>query len=161
MKYISTNIFSDFEFHDSYFRFESFKNNTLTITVKYLNVHKNIEQNPYDTDMEIEYAQIAFNNFRVMSFEPTRTWKQDIHGEYYTDEPQVIYEGEIAKEKTFAEFRFGITVMEFGTLENGNYYFDALGNVPWFQVQFLFDSATVEWDEFKKKAWYEEKPFKK
>ena len=48
-----------------------------------------------------------------------------------------------------------------GTLENGNYYFDGAGDEPWFQMQFLFNSATVEWDEFRKPAWYEEKPFKK
>lgn len=47
MKYVSTNIFSDFEFHDTYFKFENFENNILNISVKYLKVHKNTEQNPY------------------------------------------------------------------------------------------------------------------
>ena len=66
MKYTSTNIFSDFEFHDAYFKLESIKNNTLTISVRYLNIHKGTEQNPYNTDMEIEIAQITFSNFKFI-----------------------------------------------------------------------------------------------
>ena len=161
MKYISTNIFSDFELHDAFFKLESFDSNTLTITVRYLNIHKNTEQNPCDTDMEIEIAYITFNNFQPISFEPGRTWKQDANGKLYTDEPQVLFEGKISEEKLIHELQTGATVYEFGTLENGNYYFDGAGDEPWFQMQFLFNSATVEWDEFRKPAWYEEKPFKK
>ena len=161
MKYLSKNIFSDFEFHDAYFKFESFENNILNISVEYLNIHKNTEQNHYHTDMEIELAQINFTDFRVKSFEPGRTWKQDVNGKLYTDEPQVIFEGQTAEEKLLNELRVGVTVFEFGTLENGTPYFEGNGNEPWFQVQFSFDSVTLEWDEYRKPAWYEEKPFKK
>ncbi len=161
MEYISINIFSDFEFHDAYFKFESFENSRLIISVRYLNIHKNTEQNPYAADMEIDIAKITFDNFQVKSFEPGRTWKQDKNGKLYTDEPQIIFEGETAKEKLLSELRLGTTVFEFGTLGNGNHYFDGMGNEPWFQAQFLFDSATIQWDKFKKTAWYEEKPFKR
>ena len=157
MKFTSTNIFSDFEFHDAYFKLESIENNVLTISVQYLNLHKNTEQNPCDTDMEIEIAQITFINFQVKSFEPGRAWKEDENGELYTNEPQVVFDGETAKEKSLNELRHGATIFEFGTLENGNHYFDGAGDEPWFQVQFLFDSATIEWDSFRKPAWYEER----
>ena len=157
MKYVSTNIFSDFEFHDACFKLESIENNVLTISVQYLNIHKNTEQNPCDTDMEIEIAQITFINFQVKSFKPGRAWKEDENGELYTNEPQVVFDGETAKEKSLNELRHGATIFEFGTLENGNHYFDGAGDEPWFHVQFLFDSATVEWDEFRKPAWYEER----
>ena len=161
MKYNSTNIFSDFEFHDAYFKLEKFDGKTLIISVQCANIHKNANQNPYDTDMEIEDAQITFYNLRVKSFEPGVSFKQDSTGNFYTDEPQVIYTGEIAEEKLLNEFRHGTAVFEFGTLENGNYYFDGAGEEPWFQVRFLFDTATIEWDAFRKPAWYEERPFKK
>ena len=161
MKFTSTNIFSDFEFHDAYFKLKSIENNVLTISVQYLNIHKNAEQNPCDTDMEIEIAQITFINFQVKSFEPGRAWKQDDNGKLYTDEPQVVFDGETAKEKSLNELRHGATIFEFGTLENGNHYFDGAGDEPWFQVQFAFDAVNIEWDEFRKPAWYEEKPFKK
>ena len=161
MKFTSTNIFSDFEFHDAYFKLENIEDNILTISAEYLNIHKNTEQNPSDTDMEIEIAQITFNNFQIISFEPGRAWKIDENGKFYTDEPKVIFEGKTAEEKLLNELQVGTTVFEFGTLENGNHYFDGAGDEPWFQVQFLFDSAIIEWDEFRKPAWYEERPFKK
>ena len=97
MKYTSTNIFSDFEFHDAYFKLENIEDNILTISVKYLNIHKNTEQNPSDTDMEIEIAYITFNNYQPISFEFGRTWKQDANGKLYTDEPQVLFEGKISR----------------------------------------------------------------
>ncbi len=161
MKYISTNIFSDFEFHDSYFKLESFKDDVLTVSVQYLNIHKNTEQNHYPTDMEIEVARITFQGFNAKSFEPGRVWKQDASGKLHTDEPQFIFEGKIAEDKLLNELRVGSTVFEFGTLENGNYYFDGAGDEPWFQAQFVFDSVVIEWYEYRKPAWYEERPFKK
>lgn len=161
MKYISENIFSDFEIHDAYFKFESFENNTLIISVQHLNIHKNTEQNPYDTDMEIATAQITFDDFQTRSFEPGRIWEQDENGKLYTDKPQTIFDGKPAEDKLLNELRAGMTVYEFGTHKNGNYYFDGAGDEPWFQVQFLFNSATIQWDEFRKPAWYEERPFHK
>jgi len=161
MKYQSANILQDFEFHDAYFKFEKFENNALTISVQYLNIHKNTEQNHYPTDMEIEVARITFQGFNAKSFEPGRAWKQGANGKLYTDEPQVVFEGQIAEDKLLNELRVGSTVFEFGTLENGNYYFDGAGDEPWFQAQFLFDSVAIEWDEYRKPAWYEERPFKK
>lgn len=157
MKYISTNIFSDFEFHDTYFKLENFENNTLAVIAKHLNIHKNTEQNFHSTDMEIETAKITLKGFQIKSFEPGRAWKENENGELYTDEPQVIYTGTTAEEKFFSELSSGTTVFEFGLNDNGNYYLDGSGNKPWFQAQFTFDSATVEWDNYKKIAWYEEK----
>ena len=117
MKYTSTNLFSDFEFHDAYFKLESIKDNVLTISVQYLNLHKNTIQNPCNTDMEIEIAHITFSRFKVISFEPGRSWKQDDGGKFYTDEPQVIFEGETAEKKLLNELQAGTTVFELGTLE--------------------------------------------
>lgn len=157
MQYMSTNIFSDFEFHDAYFQLESFENNTLTISAQYLNIHKNTEQNPCHTDMEVETAQITFHNFQVLSFEPGRAWKRGKNGELYTDEPQIIFEGKTAEEKLLNELRAGTTILDFGTLEHGNHYLDGIGHEPLFQAQFLFDSAMIQWDAFCKPAWYENK----
>ena len=161
MKYQSTNILQDFEFHDAYFKLVKLDNCAVTIFVQYLNIHKNTNQNHYPTDMEIEVANITFQGFCVKSFEPGRTWKQDSDGKLYTHEPQVIFDEKIAERKLINELQVGTTIFEFGTLENGNHYFDGAGDEPWFQVQFSFDSAIVEWDEFRKPAWYEEPPFNK
>ena len=66
----------------------------------------------------------------------------------------------IAERKLINELQVGTTIFEVGTLENGNHYFDGAGDEPWFQAQFLFDSVTIQWDAFRKPAWYEERPFK-
>ena len=161
MKYQSTNILQDFEFHDAYFKFETFEENALTISVQHANIHKNAAQNPYDTDMELANTRITFYNFKAASFTPGVTFHQDCHGNYYTYDPQVIYTGKTAEEKLHKEFHHGIAICEFGVLENGNYYFDGAGDEPWFQAQFSFDSVLLEWDGFRKPAWYEEKPNKK
>ena len=161
MKYQSSNILRDFEFHDALFTFESFDNEVLTVAVRYLNIHKSTEQNQYPTDMEIELARITFHEFCAKSFEPGRAWRHDENGEFHTDEPQVIHTGTMAKEKLLSELRSGTTVFEFGVLDNGNNYLDGCGEEPWFQAQFTFDSAIIEWSGFRKKACYEERSFKK
>lgn len=40
MKDISVNRLSDFEFHDAEIAFDSFGNNQLAVTARYLNIHK-------------------------------------------------------------------------------------------------------------------------
>jgi hypothetical protein len=155
MKYKTNKILSDFEFHDSYFKLKKYENDSLIISVKYLNVHKNTEQNPSNTDMEIKNAEITFEGFRLVSFEPPRTWKEDINGKLYTDEPLFILEGTVAKAKFSEQLNNGVTVLEFGILENGNYYFDGLSVEPWFSVQFQSDTCVVTWDEFSKPSFYE------
>ena len=91
MKYISVNSLSDFEFHDAEFAFDSFVNNQLTVIAYYLNIHKNTEQNPFVTDMEIERACITFEGIDIISYEPGRAWQKDESGRFYSNEPQVIF----------------------------------------------------------------------
>ena len=105
--------------------------------------------------MEIKNAEITFEGFRLVSFEPPRTWKEDINGKLYTDEPLIILEGTVAKAKFSEQLNNGVTVLEFGILENGNYYFDGLSVEPWFSVQFQSDTCVVTWDEFSKPSFYE------
>lgn len=157
MKYASSNLLEDFEFHDAFLKYESFCNATLVVSVRYLNIHKTAEQNSYDNDMEIELAKITFYGFCVKQYEPGRTWYQNEKGELCTDEPQVIFEGTQAEEKLFANFQSGSTIYDLGIHENGNCYLDASGVEPFFYAQFSFDSAVVEWDKYCNIAWYEEK----
>lgn len=160
MKHISTNIISDFEFHDAYFKLEALEDAVLTISAEYVNIHKDTEQNPCDTDMEIETAKITFQKFHVLSFKSGGGWMEDSNGNRY-EEPQVIFEGEAAEEKLLCELQEGITVFWLGTSENGKFGLEGLGNEPWFEVQFLFDAVTIQWDSYKDIAWYEKAPFKK
>ncbi len=159
MKYRSSKILEDFEFHDAQFTFESFDDQNLEIAVRYLNIRKSAEQNPHSKDMEIELARITFQGIHFISFDPGRTWKRDETGGLYTDEPEVIYEGKAAEKKILSNLRSGIIVWKFGVLNNGNYCFDGAGDEPWFEAQFSCESAFIEWDAYKNPAWYEERPF--
>ena len=158
MNYRSVDL-GNFEFHDAYFTFVGFANGTLTLSARHLNIHKNVDQNPLPTDMEIELATITFEGFRIESFTVGGTREMDANGKCSAVQPPCVFEGQAANDKLFNELRVGSTIYEFGILENGNYYFDGAGDEIWFQTQFLFNSAIVEWDTYRKPAWYEEKSF--
>lgn len=78
LKYIFIDRLSDFEFHDVEITLDSFINNRLTVKANFLNIHKSAEQNPFQTDMEIESARITFEGFQIISYEPGRAWKKDL-----------------------------------------------------------------------------------
>lgn len=156
MQYTSSNIFQDFEFHDAYFTYDNFDGNTLSLFAECLNIHKFTEQNPGDQDLELKLAKITFTGFQLQSFEPGRTWKENEKGEVQPAEPQVVFQGLPAMKLFLSELRHGMTVYEFGPLEQGDCYLDGSGEEPWYHIQFVFDAAMIEWDAYKKIAWYEE-----
>lgn len=154
MQYCSTNRLQDFEFHDSELSFVSWKDNRLIVSAKYLNVHKDAAPNNSGTDMEISEARITFYGFELKEFEPSRTWKTDKNGKSYTDDPLIIHTGAVARSMFENELKNSITVMGI-VLENDIYELGALGIDPYFSVRFLFSDVEIEWDDYRKKAWYE------
>ena len=157
MRYVSVNRPTDFEFHDAKFMLESFDNTHLKVRASYVNVHKDAEQNPFETDMEIDKAYITFDGFDLISYEPSRESKQGEDGEYYFVGDRVI----LTEKNAYIQFekmlKNGFTVYDFGLYNDSTYFIDALSNDPFFTVLFKFDKFTVEWDEYKGKAWYASK----
>ena len=154
MKYISVNRLPDFEFHDAEIVFDSFVNHQLAVKAYNLNIHKNTEQNPFETDMEITCARITFEGFDVISYEPDRAWQTDENGKLYSNEPRVILSDDDAHCRFFEQLKTGITVFDFGIKEGKTYFIDALAADPFFTVCFTFDRVVIAWDEYKKEAWY-------
>ena len=105
MKYVSINRLSDFEFHDSELTLVSFEDQRLILNATHLNVHKGIEQNPHEVDMEIALANLSFEGFVICSYEPGRAWKRDEKGQYYTDEPQIILSGKEANDRFITQIK--------------------------------------------------------
>ena len=68
MRYSSEN-FSDFEFHDTELYLKDCENSNLRLTARYLNIHKEAEQNPHNCDMETDCAEILFENADIRLFE--------------------------------------------------------------------------------------------
>ena len=154
MHYSSNNRLQDFEFHDAELSLISWEDNRLVVSAKYLNVHKDAAPNNADADMEISEARITFSGFQIKEFEPSRTWKTDKNGKFYTDDPLIIHTGAIARSMFENELKNSITVMGI-VLENDIYELGALGIDPYFSVRFLFSDVEIEWDDYRKKAWYE------
>ena len=127
------------------------------MNVKYLNIHNGIPQNTFDSDMEIDIAKITIDGLSVKSFEPGRAWHTgEPFGNFlYTDMPLLVFKGKEAEKKFIFEINHGITVYELWKDDNGLYYINACGAEPWFAAQFFFDFATVEWNKYRKAAWYE------
>ncbi|HIZ15964.1 MAG TPA: hypothetical protein H9675_00135 [Firmicutes bacterium] len=162
MKYLSLNSIKDFEFHDAEMKLVSYNFKKIIINVKHLNIHKEAEQNNMPNDMEIDVAQITFNDFFVRSFEPCGELKESLDGSSYICIPPVEpYYGHKAETALLDELKHGITVYALDKLENGFCYISAYGAEPYFSAQFFFNFIKIEWDKYKKKAWYEEDPFKK
>ena len=154
MHYSSTNRLQDFEFHDAELSLISWEDNRLVVSAKFLNVHKDATPNNADADMEISEARITFCGFQIKEFEPSRTWKTDENGNSYTDDPLIIHTGAIARNMFENELKNSITVMGI-VLKNDIYELGALGIDPYFSVRFLFSDVEIEWDDYRKKAWYE------
>ena len=156
MQYSSVNRLGDFEFHDAELSLLSWENDRLTVSAKYLNVHKNAAPGNEGTDMEISEAIITFYGFDLKEFEPARTWKRDKHGNVYTNDPLIIHTGAVAKSMLMAELQHTAVVMGM-TYVDGIYDLGALGIDPYFSARFTFLNVIIEWDSYRKKAWYERK----
>ena len=155
MKFFVEDNLSLFEFHDSEFSLVSFDGTDLIISASMVNIHKDTPQNPSDYDMEISSAQISFRNFRSATYEPGRPWKTDEDGKSYPVGPRVVYSGQDGIDHVLEELRNDITVYHFVKKEDAGYSIGGCGIEPYFEMEFEFDSVTVSWDEYKKKAWYE------
>ena len=107
--------------------------------------------------MEIASAVITFEGFNLLSYEPGRAWQQDENGEFYSTEPQIILTGDPALSRFSEQLDSGITIFDLGIKEEFTYFIDALAKDPFFTVCFTFKSVKIEWDEYKKEAWFTSK----
>lgn len=159
MKFISDNL-NDFTFHDAVLEFVSFKENTLIVTAKALNIHKNTKQNTNDYDAEIESALITFEKFGVTSLEFLRAYKTNSKGKLYTNDPQIIYYNKIAKDVLIKELKSSISLNGLNVLniltENRKTVIELETNFnSVFTAICSYSNVKVEWDEYCGRAWYE------
>lgn len=153
LKYISINRLCDFEFHDAEFTLLSVDKD-LSVKAEFLNIHKDAEQNPHKTDMEIEVAEIIFENFSIQSYESCRAMKQNEKGELCSYKEQIILTGSEAHNRFIDQFKAKSVVFDLGVYEEDTYYIDGIGEEPFFSALFKFDSVAICWDKYKKEAWY-------
>lgn len=155
MKYCVLNQLHIFDFHDSSFSLLSFDGKDLVVSARAVNIRKNTRENPSESDMEIDSAQITFRNFRSAAYEPGRTWKTGPDGKSHPVGPRVIHTGPEGLKIILEELRNGISVYHFEKEENGRYSIGGCGIEPYFIMEFVFDDILVSWDTYRQKAWYE------
>lgn len=155
MKYRVENDLSLFEFHDAKFSLAGHDGKNLIVSAECVNIHKDAPQNPHDFDMKMSCAEITFRNFRSAVYEPGRAWATDAEGNSYPVGEQITFTGQEAVEHILAELKNGFFVYHFEKEESGGYSIGGIGIEPYFEIKFDFDSVTVCWDAYEKKAWYE------
>ena len=157
MKYHVENNLDLFEFHDADVSFVSFDNNELILSARHLNIHKNTDENPNDNDMEITLANVTFLKFKVLSFEPMRTYQIDDDGKWYTNEPRVIINGKEAEIHFLENAKKGFSINCIDVCKQKTrtkIEFSASTPNPFFTT-ISFEDVVIEWNEYCKKAWYE------
>lgn len=141
----------DFEFHDSNWKLVSRNGDTVTFEVTNLNIHKGTEQNDEDWYMELGPARMTFRGFRLIHFEPGRSWTTDETGHSLSVGPRILYSGEEGMAR-LAEEPFQVFHFE---REGDHWEIGCCGVEPYFTLEFDFESVEITWDSYAKKAWYE------
>ncbi len=155
MKYCVKNDLSLFEFHDSEFSLVSFDGKDLVVSVSALNIHKETPQNPSKFDMQIESAQITFENVHRATYEPGRTWKMGEDGKSYPIGPRIVYMEQEAMERIVEELKNDFMVFYFEKGEDRDCSIGGTGIDNYIVIGFDYDGVAVCWDKYEKKAWYE------
>ena len=162
MKYCSVNRLQDFEFHDAEFTPVSFDGGQLIVLAKYMNVHKGIEQNFFDFDMEADLARITFERIRILAHQSGGDTSRDQHGNIIKENPLITVTGMKAADRFRDELKGVLSVYHIALSSwesQPAYEIGAFGISPYFTAWFSFDSVKIEWDSYRDKAWYEKEPF--
>ncbi|MBR2718518.1 MAG: hypothetical protein IKB78_04365 [Clostridia bacterium] len=154
MKYRADNTLHDFEFHDAEWHFVSYDSESLIVDAKHLNIHKNTAQNPANCDMELQLARITFYGCEIITFEPGVPWITDASGKSCPAEPLITYTGHAAREMLLHELNCTTCIFAFSKSDCERWRMAGCGDEPYFEAQISFDAVTIEWDEFRRPAWY-------
>ncbi|MBQ9944276.1 MAG: hypothetical protein IJO67_07925 [Clostridia bacterium] len=154
MKYQSVDHLEDFEFHDAQWSLISCDSGKLVVEARLLNIHRHALADVFDCDMEIQLAKITFSNCSVVAYEPGVPWKTDASGKSYPAEPMITYTSQDAEKRLLHALDSTTTIYRFEEDDGGNYRISGCGDEPYFEAVISFDRAAVEWDDFRRPAWY-------
>lgn len=154
MKYRLIDRLADFEFHDSEWSLIASDSGKLVVGARLLNIHRNALPEVLTCDMEIDLAQITFSTCCVIEFEPGVPWKTDASGKSYPLEPMITYTNQEAEKRLLHELDSTTTIHAFEKENCGNYRISGCGDEPYFEAVISFDSVTIEWNDFRRPAWY-------
>ena len=149
-----------FEFHDAKFTLERVEGNDIFIIAEYVNIHKIADHNPKGYDLEIDKALISFLGVSNLTYEPGRAWTKDENGNDVPLGPEIIFDGIDAWDKVTDELRRGVYLYTHSIQTDENTFcIDGCGIEPYFMINFKATGVRVEWDGYRKPAWYELKKY--
>ena len=154
MRFRSTDRLQDFEFHDSMWTLADRGSASFAFDVKELNLHQDAPQNPESCDMEIENARISLIGFRLAFYEPGVAWTEDASGQSHPIEPLKTYTDDEAIALFLREAKHGIWVYALKQNDSHEWVLSGSGEEPYFEAGFSFGQVTIEWDAFRRPAWY-------
>jgi len=154
MRFQSINRLRDFEFHDSMWSLADCDSASFAFDVTALNLHQDAPQNPESCDMEIETARVSFMGFRLAAYEPGVAWTTDASGKSCPTESLKSYTGDEAIALFLREAKHGIWAYALAQADSGEWVLSGCGEKPYFEVRFSFGQALIEWDAFRRPAWY-------
>ena len=154
MKYRLIDRLADFEFHDSAWSLISYDSGKLVVEARFLNIHRAALADVITCDMEIQLAKITFCSCSVVAYEPGVTWKTDASGKSYPAEPMITYADLDAEKRLLHELDSTTTIYSFEEDNCGNYRISGCGDEPYFEAVISFNRVTIEWDDFRRPAWY-------
>lgn len=155
MKYLSLNRLSDFGYHDAVLCLKNHENHHLCVTAKYLNIHKNVQENPYHYDMEIASAEMTFENIEICCLKTMEVYCFHDDGSRYLEEPKIVYTGAKAEEELIAALKKGIRLDCIAVSKDGDINVLELTALDGFVAEICFENVVIQWDEYCGKAWYE------
>lgn len=111
------------------------------MSVKHLNIHKDTSQNDSGSDMELADAVMTISGISIQAYEP--------------DDGAEILTGDTAEAMLLRDLKSKLCVLSLEEEEAGQIVMDGIGDSPYFVVRIAYDSVRIEWDAYRKKAWYE------
>ena len=154
MRYRSINSLRDFEFHDAVWTLVSHRDSSLAGDVKYLNIHQDAGQNPFDCDMEIENARITLTGFRAIVHKQVFLEVIDPSGVRHSADPPILSEGQQVLEALLNEMKDNMTFYSLCETGDEQWIIEGCGESLFFEAHIAFESVSVEWDTYRRPAWY-------
>ena len=143
MRYRSVNCLQDFEFHDSFWSLAGHDASSYIFDARALNLHQTAPQNPEDCDMEIESSRVTFSGCQIAGF---RAFKEETP-KNFTGEKSLI--------RFLREANHGMWVKGFNEIDHDQWLLASCGDKEiYYEVTLRFEDVVVEWDAFRRPAWY-------
>lgn len=161
MKYRSINELDEFNLHDAELEKIDFHNNSMLWRLKNVNVTKKNTQNNENDDMCVDIMEIVFENIEIKNLIWLDSGNTDDNANLINEtlnpkNEQGYFMEEIKRSLNSFCYIFGHKKVE--SQDISKYLFTMNSKKGVYEFLLVFENIIAEWDEFKGKAWYVNRP---